>query len=96
MMGKKEEYHELLDARLDEVQAKIDVLKAKAERAKAEQKVKYHAEIDKLREKHQHVRKKLHELRSASEGAWAEIKAGVDFAWEDLSDAVHRATRKFK
>lgn len=94
-MGKKEDYHELLDARLKEMHEEIDLLKAKAGQAKAEQKIKYHAEVEKLRKKHRHVRDKLHELRDESESAWAEVKAGVDFAWEDLRDAVYRARKKF-
>lgn len=83
-------------AKLKKWQAKIDMLKAKADQAEAEQKIKYYEQIESLRTKQQHVHEKLDELRSASEGACEEVKAGVEVAWEDLRMSVERAVEKFK
>ncbi len=69
---------------------RIDVLKAKADQAEAEQKIKLYENIESLRTKQQHVHEKLDELHSASEGAWKEVKAGVELAWRDLQDAIER------
>lgn len=95
-MAIKKAYQEKMEAQLKEWQTKIDALKAKADRAKAEQKIKYDEQIESLRSKQQHVREKLDELRSASEGAWEEVKSGVEQAWQDLRNAYERAVEKFK
>lgn len=95
-MNLKEAYQQKMDAQFKEWQAKIDLLKAKADQAKAEQKIKYYEQIESLRVKQQHVHEKLEEMRSASESAWEELKAGVDLAWQDLKGSVERAMDKFK
>ena len=95
-MELKDAYQDKMNARLREWQAKIDALKARADQAEAEQKIKYNEEIETLRTKQQKVQQKLEELRSAGEGAWEEVKAGVEVAWTDLEDAVQRAADKFK
>ena len=95
-MGIKEAYQEKMSANLREWQAKIDMLKAKADQAEAEQKVKLYEKIESLRTKQQHAHKKLDELRSASEGAWEEVKSGVELAWHDLKDSFDRAADRFK
>jgi predicted nuclease with TOPRIM domain len=58
-----------MNARLREWQAKIDALKARADQAEAEQKIRYNEEIETLRTKQQKVQQKLEELRSAGAGA---------------------------
>jgi len=95
-MELKDAYQDKMNARLREWQAKIDALKARADQAEAEQKINYYEEIETLRTKQQKVQQKLEELRSAGEGAWEEVKAGVEVAWTDLEDAVQRAADKFK
>lgn len=95
-MGMKESYQEKMDAQLAEWQAKIDTLKAKADKAEAKQKINYYEQIESLRTKQQKLQEKLDELRNAGEGAWEEVKAGVESAWQDLKGAVEKATEKFK
>jgi predicted nucleic acid-binding Zn-ribbon protein len=92
----KDAYQEKMAARLREWRANIDALKARADQAEAEQKIKYYDEIESLRTKQQQVQEKLEELRTASAGAWDEVKAGVEGAWADLQDAAQRAADKFK
>lgn len=95
-MDKKEIYQEKMSAKLHEWQAKIDVLKARADQVGADQKLKYQEQIDNLRTKQRHMRAKLDELKAASESTWEEIKTRVDRAWEDLEGAVEKLTKKFK
>ena len=57
----------------------------------------YHKQPGTLRSKRDHARSnKLDELESASEGAWHDLKAGVELAWESVSEAVRSATARFK
>ena len=95
-MNTKNAYQDKMDARLREWQANIDALKARADQAGAEQRIKYHEEIDSLRTKQQRVQEKLEELRTAGTDAWEDVKAGVEVAWTDLQDAVQRARDKFR
>jgi len=95
-MNMKDAYQDKMDARLREWQANIDALKARADQAGAEQRIKYYEEIESLRTKQQHVHERLEELRTAGTDAWEEIKAGVEVAWTDLQDAVQRARDKFR
>lgn len=95
-MAMKQAYEDKMNARLRELRAKINVLKAKADQAEAEQKIKYYEEIESLRTRQQELHEKLDELRSAGEGAWEDIKAGVESAWRDLQAAFERAAERFK
>jgi hypothetical protein len=38
---------------------------------------------------------KLKELGAASEGAWEEMKSGVESAWSDVTEACKKAAGKF-
>ena len=95
-MGAKEAYQDKMTARIKEWRAKIDVLKARADKAEADQRAKYYERIESLRRKQQAAAAKLEELRQAGEGAWDEVRAGMEKAWEDLKGAVEEAGKKFK
>ena len=95
-MEKKEAYQDKMNARFAEWQAKIDMLKVKADQAEAQQKLRYYAEIESLRAKQEQVREKLDELGSAGESAWEELRSGVELAWQALQDALEEAVKKFK
>ena len=95
-MNMKEAYQDKMHTQLRKWQAKIDVLKAKADQAGAEQKIKYYEEIESLHEKQRKVHDKLDELRSTSETAWEKAKASVEVAWQDLRESVDRAVEKLK
>lgn len=95
-MENKKAYQERMEAELREWQAKIDVLKAKADKAQADQKLEYEEEIESLREKQEEVRERLEELQEAGEDAWQEVKAGLDAAWEEMRSATDRALDRFK
>ena len=95
-MSKKEAYEKKLEAQLDEWNAKIDVLKAKAERAGAEAKVDYEETIEDLKQKRSAAKSKLQDLRQAGDDAWEDIKSGVEQAWDEFGNAVKQATDRFK
>lgn len=95
-MSKKQAYEEKLKAQLDEWNAKIDVLKAKAEKAGAKTKVDYYETIEELQKKRTKAKDKLQELRAAGDDAWEDLKTGVDQTWSSLGDAVNSAVSRFK
>jgi chromosome segregation ATPase len=95
-MGKKQAYEAKLRAQLDEFNAKIDVLKAKASKAEASVQLSYYETLEELSLKRELVKSKLQELKSAGDGAWEDLKEGVETAWTDLSASIRAATDRFK
>lgn len=95
-MSTKEEFVRKMHAKLDQWNAEIDALSAKADAAEAGARAEYHKQLETLRSKRDHARSKLHEVESASESAWQDLKAGAELAWESVSEAVRSATARFK
>ena len=94
--GKKSAYQEKIEAQLKEFAAKIEILAVKAEKAKAEAKVKYYEQIEGLRAKQEAVRQKLQSLKEPGTEAWGDLKKGIDSALADLKVAVQSAVSRFK
>ena len=95
-MEKKKAYEEKLQAQLDEWDAKIDTLKAKAAKAEADTKVNYQETIEELEKKRADAKKRLQELREAGDDAWTDLKKGIDEAWSNFGSAVKSAMDRFK
>lgn len=96
MKNKRKAYEEKLDAQLQEWSAKIVLLKAKAENAKADAKIGYYKTIDALEHKQNEAKTKLQELKTAGDEAWEAVKAGAEKAWTEVNTAYHDAASKFK
>jgi len=94
--GKKKAYVEKMEAQLKEWGGEIDVLKAKAEKSKAEVKIAYLKQIEELKKKQVSVKKNLRELRGSGDEAWQDFKGGVEDAVKDLKRALKRAASRFK
>lgn len=95
-MSTKEEFVRKMHSKLDIWNAEIDALTAKASSAEASARAEYHKQIEALRGKRDEARSKLDALESAGEGAWEDLKAGVELAWDAVSEAVQSATSRFK
>jgi hypothetical protein len=92
----KDEFVRTMHAKLDQWNAQIDVLSAKADQTEASARTEYHKQLETLRSKRDAARSKLNELESAGGNAWHDLKAGVELAWESVSEAVRSATSRFK
>jgi hypothetical protein len=95
-MNLKEVYAKKMQAQLDEWGAEIEVLKARADKVKADARVDYQKKIEELRLKKQAAGEKLATLRKAGDGAWEDLKTGVESAWDSLGKAVKAAASRFK
>lgn len=93
---KKKVYVEKIEDQLKDWGSQIDILKAKAEKSKAEVKIKYLEQIEELRKKQKTARQKLQKLKGSGEEAWGELKVGLDRALEDLKEAFDRSKSKFQ
>lgn len=94
-MSMKEAYEKKLQAQLDEWSAEIDRLRAKAAGVQADKEIEYNKQIEKLQSEQENARKKLTQLKNASEDAWEDMKAGVESAWDSLDSAVKSAMSRF-
>lgn len=92
----KQEYEKKLRSHLNEWDAEIDRLQARADAARADVRVKYHEEVNKLRDQKKKVEARLDELEDAQEDAWEDMKGGIDAAWNNLGNAVNNAVERFK
>jgi hypothetical protein len=86
-MSEKQAYRQKIDAKMEEWNAEIDRLEARADRAGADVQLEYYEQIKRLRALQEEARGKLKELEAAGDDAWEDFRDGVDVA----ANAVERA-----
>ncbi len=92
----KQAYQEKLEAQLREWDARLDLLKAKAEAFGADAKIEFETQIAALQQKRHEAQAKLAELGERSEAAWEDLKEGTERAWSELAKATESFTSRFK
>ncbi len=96
MSAKKDAYVDKLKSRLDELNADIDNLAAKAAQAEAEAKIEYQNQLVDLRAKRDDARDKLFAVQQAGEGAWEDLKEGLENSWEILKMSFNKSKTEFE
>jgi len=95
IMSMKEAYTEKLQARLNEMDAEIEKLKAKAGTARADAKIEIEKQISEVEEAQSKAQAKLDELRASGDDAWTDMKAGVENAWDEFEESTQKALSRF-
>jgi uncharacterized coiled-coil DUF342 family protein len=95
-MSKKDEYIQKLHAKIDEWNADIDKLTAKANQAEADSRIEYQKQIDTLKKKRREIENNMADLKKSSNEAWGDFKAGIDLAWDSMNEALKSAMSRFK
>ena len=95
-MSTRDEYIRKMQAKLEEWNADIDTLTAKASDVAADARSEYNEQIGILRAKQAAVRQKIEEMQKSGEGAWEDLKAGIELAWTAIGEAVDSAKSRFK
>lgn len=95
-MNNRDEYVRKMQAKLEEWNAEIDVLSAKADIVKADLKHEYTEQIEALKVKQLEAKQKIEELQLTGEVAWEDLKAGAELAWGAISEAIDSAKSRFK
>jgi len=95
-MERKDAYSKKVQAQLDEWDAEIDKLKARARLAEADAQLEIQKQLETLGRKRKEAGDKLAELRTASDDAWEEIKEGLESAKDSLGNALKSAGAKFR
>ena len=96
MQNKRKAYEEKLDAQLEEWSAQIALLKARADKAKAEGKIEYNKSIEALQHRLDEARVKLRELKTSGDEAWEDIKTSAEKVWDEVKAAFQSAASRFK
>lgn len=96
MKDRRKAYEEKLDAQLEEWNEQIALLKARADKGKAEAKIEYYKTVKVLQHRQDEARTKLHELKTAGDEAWEDLKTGAEKTWAEVKTAFHDAASKFK
>ena len=95
-MPTKDEYVRKMHSKLDLWNAEIDKLAARANQSKAEMRAEYGKQIEELQPKRDEAKNKLERLQNAGEGAWEDMKVGLEMAWDAIGEAVDSAKSRFK
>lgn len=95
-MSIKDAYREKIEAQIEEQQARLKLLRAKARRAAADVKIAAYEEIGDADAKLAALKKKMTELGRAGEGALKDMKAGVEKALSDLAKSGRKAAHRFE
>ncbi len=96
MSEQRDAYVQKLKAKMDEWNAEIKQLEAKADQVGADAKIEYSSQLNDLKTKRKELEEKIEQLQKSGEGAWEDLKAGAERAWKTLGDAVNSAIAKFK
>jgi chromosome segregation ATPase len=94
-MGTRDEYVKKMHELLDRMNAEIDVLASKAEQAEDEAREEYRKQIAQLRARQNDAKAKLATLRDAGEGAWEDLKTGIEIAKDAIGEAIESARSRF-
>lgn len=95
-MSTRDEYVKKMHDMLQKLDAEIDTLAARTGQVEADVRDEYHKQLAQLRTRRDEVRAKLDTLRDAGEGAWQDLKAGVELAWDALGEAVDSARSRLR
>ena len=95
-MNLKDDYQRKIEAQLNQWDAEINLLKAKAQNAEADAKITYQKKLEDLKSKKDVVIKRLQELKTSGTEVFEELKDGIDKACTELKHGFNSALSHFK
>ena len=95
-MGTREDYQALMEKQLNEWKAQTERFKAGAAQIEAQAKAQYEKNLELLRAKQAEAWENFYTLKGANESTWAQFKAHMDKAGEEVKVAVEQFAAKLK
>lgn len=92
-MNSRDEYIRKMQENLAKWNDEIETLTTKVG---SDVKSEYHEQIELLKTKQASARQKLEELQQAGEGAWEDMKSGIELAWTAMGEAIDSARSRFR
>ena len=93
---KKEEYQRALATQMQELDVKIDELKAKAGRASDAVKAEFARDMEALDRQKAVLAQKMEAVQASSASAWNDVKAGANSAMDSVKQAYEKAKARFQ
>jgi hypothetical protein len=94
-MSKREIFVEKLKTQLDEWNAEVDRLESKTEMIDAQQRARYRAAMQEIKDKIQQIENKLTVIKNSGTDAWQDLKAGAESAWQEFEASLKEAKERF-
>ncbi|MBS3750680.1 MAG: hypothetical protein KGY39_04135 [Anaerolineales bacterium] len=94
-MEPREEFREKIGAQIEKLDAEIDLLKAKARKAKEEARLEAVGQIDQVDQKREELGEKVEEFKNSGQDAWQELKGGVNEAVRELKNSLDQVRSRF-
>ncbi len=96
MNPRRDAYVQEMKAKLDEWNAEVDRIQAKIDQADAETRIQYQKQLDDLRAKRKDLEDRIAGVQQAGEGAWQDLKQGLESSWSILKTSLTRAKNEFE
>ncbi len=95
-MDTREAYKDKYEAQVKEWGAKVDVLKARAEKAEAQAKIDLAPHVTGVEKKYEAAKAKVTHIAQATDEKWNDIKKDADKVWHDFEESVWGAFAAIK
>jgi archaellum component FlaC len=95
-MNLQEEYEQKAQAKLNELKAEIEKLRAKAQGAEADARITYKKEIEKLNILKDDFSQKLEALKEAGSSSWYELKSEMEKLTSSVEKTLKSVISKFQ
>jgi len=92
----RNEFISKMKDRLDQLDEEIEELKGHSGRLEAEARKEYENQLHDLREKRREAKRRIDDLRSASEEKWQQLKDETEHAWKALGNSFNYFKSHFK
>ena len=93
---KKDAMLDKAEARMKQIDAEVDRLKAKAEEAEADHKLEVENQLSELKTRRREFSERVDALKEAGDDAITDLGKGFEQAWSTLSDAMGKAKARFQ
>lgn len=91
----KELYQKKMEAKLDEWNARINQMKAKAQQADVEARMEIMDRVHALEQQRDSFKARLEEFKNTSGEAWKDVQSGLEGAFSEMKTAVESAMARF-
>lgn len=95
-MDTRQAYKDKYEAQIKVWGAKVDEIKAHAQKAKAQAKIDIAPHVDSVHEKYEAAKAKLDHLGQATDDKWQDVKKEADKVWHELEHSVEGAFAAIK
>lgn len=94
MKTKREIYQEKMQAKLDQINAKIDAYSAQFDETRTDIELTVKERLDNLLNLQKNAKQKFEEIKSSGEDVWMELQSGLEDAVDDLESSYKQAVSK--